>query len=296
MSWLSKVLEHNQKGGGVMAKTAVETKTKQATRPRTKEAAPDDNFRKAKGCLETIGESWYIFDQTVADIYDSGEYKAKYGEDAKFGDVAKEEWGMAYRTAMNHVQVGQTIKKYALTKEQLAAFGIGWTNFMEVSSTFTPDMTKAQVEARIKKAAKMTHDEVVKFKQEIKHGVDGGHPTTLVTMIFKLKNEAGKVVQEALAMAKELMDVPFDDAALEYMCLDWMQEHDPDKVDKIKKQLKSDLSEDDETEEPAEAKPKAQRKERADKGKAKNGKKEKKAAPKEAKEAEGDDDDDLLGD
>lgn len=271
-----------------MSKTAVKTEARQAVRPRTKEAVPDDNFKKAKDCLETIGQNWWIFDQTVAEIYDSEQYKDKY---EKFDACAKAEWGMAYRTAMTHVQVGQTISKFGLSKEALSSFGISWTNFYEVSTTFTPDMTRAQIESRIKKAAKMTHDEVVKFRQEIKHGVEGGHPTTLVTMIFKLKNEAGKVVQEALAMAKELMDVPFDDAALEYMCLDWMQEHDPEKVDKIKKQLKSDLSE----EEAAEAKPKAARKERADKTKKAKAKKETAPKAKDA-EAEGDDDDDLLGD
>jgi hypothetical protein len=273
-----------------MSKTAVATQAKAAVRQRTKEAPPEDNFERAKKCLETIGESWYEFDQRVADIYDNEEYKAKYGEDAKWDAVAKSEWGMAYRTAMTHVQVGQTIKKFGLSKEALHAFGISWTNFYEVSTTFTPDMTRAQIESRIKKAAKMTHDEVVKFRQEIKTGVEGGHPVTLVTMTFKLKNEAGKVVQEALAMAKELMDVPFDDAALEYMCLDWMQEHDPDKVDKIKKQLKSDLSEEEE------AKPKGERKERADKGKAKGKKAATPKAKKAKEEPEGDDaDDDLLG-
>lgn len=279
-----------------MAKTKVETKTKQASRQRTTEKRPDDNFKKAKDCLEVIGQSWWEFDTAVAEIYDSEEYKVKYGDDAKWDQVAKDEWGMNYRTAMNHVTVGQAIKKFGLSKEALAAFGISWTNFMEVSSTLTPEMTRAQIESRMKKAAKMTHAEVVKFKQEIKHGVEGGSPVKLATLIFKLKNEAADVVTEALKRAKELMDVPYDDAALEYMCLDWMQEHDPDKVDEIKAQLKSDVAE-EESEEEATPKAKAARKERSDKGKGKakakaKGKKKAEAEP-EAEEA---DDDDLLGD
>jgi len=282
------------KEGGTMAKVAVETKTKAVIKQKTHEAPPADNFGRAKHCLETIGQSWYSFDQIVADIYDSNEWQEKYGAEAKFADVAKAEWGMAYRTAMNHVQVGQAIKKFGLSKEALAGFGIGWTNFMEISATLNPEMTRAQIESRIKKAAKMTHDEVVKFKQEIVHGVEGGHPVKLATLIFHLKNEAADVVAECMKTAKELMGVEYDDAALEYVCFDWLNEHDPDKVDEIKAQLKSDLSEEtgEEPEVAAEPKAKAPRKARADKEK--NTVIKKKAAKKEVEADE--DDDDLLGD
>lgn len=252
-----------------MPKTATktDTKVKQSTKPTTIEM--DDPFKKAKRCLDSIGETWYIFDQAVADIYTGNKFEPKY---AKFAECAKVEWGMNYVTAMNHVKVGQTITKFNLTKESLQEFGISWTNFMEISGTLTPEMTKHQVESRIKKAAEMTHDEVVKFKKDIQQGTDGGTPTKLVTLTFKLKNEAADVVVNTLKQAKELAGTEYDDAALEYICLDWQLEHDPKNVNKIKAQLSSaDMtlvdgveSDDDEASKPPKKK---KYKERSDKGK-----------------------------
>lgn len=269
-----------------MAKTAVATTKKAVTKPKTKEE-PNDSFKKAKKCLEAIGENWYSFDIAVADIYTNEKFSPQY---EKFAECAKQEWGMSYSTAMNHVKAGMAITKHGLSHEALKSFGISWTNFMEISSTLDPEMTKTQVESRVKKAAKMTHDEVVKFKQTIMHGTEGGHPVTVGILTFKLKNEALKVVQSGLKDAKELMGVEYDDAALEYIVVDWMNMHDPANVDTIKKQLKSDIDDEGGTEE-AEPKAKPKRKERADKAK-------KKAEEEEEEEDEDvkEEDDDLFDD
>ena len=266
------------------------TKPKMMVKPKTVEE-PDDYFKKAKRCLDSIGETWYIFDRTVAAIYTEGKYEPQY---SKFAECAKAEWGMNYVTAMNHVKVGMAIDKFNLTKESLQQFGISWTNFMEISGTLTPDMTKSQVESRIKKAAGMTHDEVVKFKKDIQHGTDGGHPTKLVTLTFKLKNEAADLVVNTLKQAKEIANTEYDDIALEYICLDWQTEHDPANATKIKAQMKSepltavDLGDEEEL-----APQKKKYKERSDKGKVKKGKKSKNPMDEEEVDQEEEVDEDL---
>jgi hypothetical protein len=251
----------------VKTATAVEVKAKQGVKPKTTEE-PDDDFKKAKRCLDSIGETWYTFDVTVASIYTQGKYDGKY---PNFKECAKAEWGMNYVTAMNHVKVGMAIDKFSLSKTALQEFGISWTNFMEISGTLTPDMTKNQVEGRIKKAAEMTHDEVVKFKKEIQHGTADGPKDKFVTLTFKFKNEAADVIINTLNQAKELTGTEFDDAALEYICLDWQNEHDPKNVGKIKKQMVTDLLVDPDAAEEAAAEPapKKKYKTRADKGKKK---------------------------
>lgn len=303
MSWVKAVLEHNERKGGIhMAKTITRTEVKSTTKAgRRTETAPSDNFKKAKDFLAAIGENTFDFSVVVAKIYHGEEFKGKYED---FAACAQAEWGMGYRTAMNHVTVGDTVIKYEISKERAA--GIGWTNFMEISSLFTPEMKKGEIDGMIKKAGKMTHDEVVRFKQETRKGRVGGEVQQRVKMTFQFLNEQADVILEGLKMAKELMGVEHDDTALEYIIVDWMNSHDPENVEDIKGQLKGEVEPEAEPEVPEE---KPSRKTRADKGAAKKTAKPKaKKATKKGKKVadddddagdddDGDDDDDLgLGD
>lgn len=278
-------------------------KTVLATAPKTKVAAVThkggDNYAKARKCLETIGDSTYDFDIYLAKIYAGEEWTTRGYE--TFEESCQKELGMGYRTALNHVAAGQAILKYGIAKEQAAS--IGWTNFVEISSLFKPEMKKSEIDGLIKKAGKMTHDEVQKFKKEVRHSMVGGTPQTRVKMTFTFLDEQAQVVQEALNMAKELMGLDYDDLALEYVLVEWMSNHDPAAASEIKARLKGEMEEEATEEEEA---PKPPRKERADKGV--RGKKkaeveeeegeEEEAEPAEITEAEAvaeDDDDDDLG-
>lgn len=229
-----------------MAKLALKQKQEQRVGTRTTEKK-EDGFSRARTLLRSIGESTYDFDVCLAKLYEREEWKPKY---ETFEESCQPELGLGYRNALNHLQAGQTILKFGITKEQCAQ--LSWTNFVEISSLFKPDMKKTEIDSLMKKAGKMTHDEVQKFKKDVKHTMAGGTPQTRVKMTFVFLDEQAQVVQEALNMAKELMGLDHDDLALEYALVEWMGNHDPDKVHEIKSQLKGEVEEDEETEEEAE--------------------------------------------
>ena len=258
-------------------KTATKTTTKAKARTRTTAKRPD-NFKEAKRCIETIKESWFDFSVIVADIYVNNTFEAKGYE--SFGDCAKAEWGLEYRSAMNRVNAGIAIKEHGITKKMAKA--TGWTNFMEAASLFEPGMKKREVEGIIKKVGKMTHDEVQRFKAETRQHRVGGEVQKRVKMTFTFLNEQADAVQAVLNRGKEQFGLEDDDLVLEYILTDWdTMVSDKGKIKpSIMKKLKGKPSAEEE-----EA-PKAPRKKRADT--------KKKKAVEEEEPEEMEEDDDLL--
>lgn len=264
----------------MVTKTATKTAAKSKARTRTTAKRPD-SFKEAKRCIDTIKESWFDFSVIVAEIYESDAYEKKGYE--SFADCAKAEWGLEYRSAMNRVNAGLAIKEHGITKKM--AKDTGWTNFMEVTSLFEPGMKKREIEGYIKKAGKMTHDEIQRFKQEVRHKRVGGEVQRRVKMIFQFLNEQADAVQAILDRGREQFGLTDDDIVLEYILTDWdTLVSDKGKIKpSIMKKLKGKPSDAEEEEEA----PKPKRKKRADT-------KKKKAT--EEEEPDDDEGEDLLDD
>jgi hypothetical protein len=289
-----------------MAKTKVVTKpaVKPALKTRTKEA-PKDDRKEAKRLIEVIQESWFDFSQVVARVYHENKWADWNYKD--FEACCKGEWGREYRDMMNRVKAGDAIQKFGISKEQ--AKKCGWTNFMEMASVFDSEMKPTEIDRLITKASKMTHDQLVNFKKELRTGKSGGQETTRLTMAFRFLNEQAALVQKILEHAKELFDTPNEDIALENALVDWYSGRSDDKKDvaklrrEVAARLKADHEANEEGEEETEeeeAKPK--RKERADKGATKKKVATKAKTKKKANEDEEEDeeaeeeDEDLLDD
>lgn len=289
-----------------MAKVATKTvvKAKPVLKTRTKEAPVDDR-KEAKRLIEVIQESWFDFSQVVSRVYHENKWQEWGYKD--FEACCKGEWNREYRDMMNRVKAGDAIQKFGITKAQ--AKQCGWTNFMEMASVFDPEMKPAEIDRLIKKAGKMTHDELQRFKKELRTGKSGGETTTRVTMSFRFLDEQAALVQTVLETAKEVYDTPNEDTALENLMVDWMASHTEDEkqVAKLKKEVAKRLAaeqkeiaaeakakEEGEEEDEEEAKPK--RKERADKGKAKVAAKKKAKADEDDEEEEEDEDEEEVED
>lgn len=227
----------------------------------------DDLEAKAIKLLENIEESWYDFSIIIYEIYNSELYKTKGFE--KFGDYVADKFNLEYRTAMWRVQQGEAIKRLGITKEQCS--GIGWTKFKEISVLMGADTKKSEIDSLLKKAKDMTARELQEFVKAER--LETEKVSRKVTMTFKLMNEQANTVEEALKTAKEIAQTESEDIALEYICAEWLMNHNPKIAEKIMKEVHIPKPE-----------VKAPHKEHANKGKTQTKKKSKKVEKKSKKE------------
>jgi hypothetical protein len=269
-------------------KTALKTAVKPTIKTRTKEADRDVH-KDAKEWLKKERECQFEFSILAHKINKEQLFRDKGCE--TFVDYAKQEWGLEQRTAWNRVKVGKTIEEFGISKAR--AEKIGLTNFMEASGLIEENTTPAQFEKILKQVEGKTHDEVQRFKAEVKKKRSGGEVHTKVKMTFTFLDEQAEVVRTALNRAKELMGLEFDDLALEYALTEWLNSHTekPAEIAKLKKGLKGEVDEVEDEAEEEEAKPKGKKK-AAPKAKAKTAAKGKKKVEVDEDEDLDDDDDD----
>lgn len=198
-----------------------------------------------------IKEKYYELSLLLTDVYHSKIYEAWGFKNIK--EYFEEELGISYRSGMYHVQMGDMIKKFNLTKEAIR--GLGWSKFKEISK-LTDKVAPEEVIEVIEQSKTLPVKEVenlVKKKTEAKT-----EERTILS--FTLLKEQAEVVEKAIAIASELLNIPVGEnrgRCLEYICLEFQASYNPELTEVIKKLMTPEVK-------------KAEYKERADKGKKKS--------------------------
>lgn len=193
----------------------MEAVTKRKTIP-----APDINKRsRIRELVEMIEESWFEFSILISDIYYDEMYKTWGYEE--FADYVVGELNISYKVAILKVTMGKVIKSLGLKKDRIAK--MGWTKFKELSLLLNEGMSAKQVDEYIEKAKEMSFRELQDFVKAERLKLEGrGEASRKITMVFRLFDEAASVVEEALKESMELIRVGNENAALEYICQEWL--------------------------------------------------------------------------
>ena len=204
-----------------MSKTKTTTKAKSTQ----KTAAPPKRAKEVKDKLlaasQAVESNYVELAALMSEAYHK-EYYIAWGHD-HFKDFCAAHLPMEYRKAMYFVDIWDTVKALNLNKNKVLK--LGWTKMKDLASV----MTKKNKEEWLAKADKMTTREVteaVKNVKSRKSGTGTGIPT-VITVSFKLNEDAARVVSEAIMAAKTLCgggtpDASTDALAIEMVCQDWL--------------------------------------------------------------------------
>jgi hypothetical protein len=254
-----------------VTKQKAEVKQETERRVIDKKEAKDIRNR-AKGYIDNIEQSWFELSQLLVEIYDSEIYKTWSDEFTTFEKYCEQELGLSYRIALFRLNMGRSIVDFGIKQSQVE--GLGWSKFKELCTLFTKDMAKEDVYNILKevKTRKMTFAEVADYVRSQKVIRHGGENVKKVRHIFTLTEQQNDVVDEALKEAMSVASTDNTSLALEYICAEWLDSHNPAFAQKVLPSLQ---------EHAAKAAVKAKHKEHANKG-VKRAKK-----TKEASDAEG---------
>lgn len=261
-----------------MLKTATKTVPRTKATVRTTEKKPDPHDR-LKELLDIDQENWYDFAVIICEVYDGDLYTAKGHEN--FTDYCKKFLGISYRTGMDHVQRGKAIKKFNISKDVIRL--LGGSKFKQISYIMDEDMSRSQIDDLMKKAGKMSYDELEDFVKTVRLEKEVVAKKTMMT--FSLLNEQASVITTALEEAKVLFATDSNSAALEGICMEWTIHHKPELAKEIQKKI-HDVPTERAPHKEHVHKGKAQKKDKTKKGKVKaekKGKEKKAKAPEKEK-------------
>lgn len=207
---------------------------------------------------EEIKERYYELSIILSDVYHSKLYE-QWGFKS-IREYFEDEVGLSYRSGMYYVEMGDAIKKFAISKDAIK--GLGWSKFKELAK-LVGNTSPEEFRQIVEEAKELPVKEVENIVKQKKQTVT--EERTILS--FTLLKEQAETVEHAIAIASELLGIPVGEQrgrCLEYICLEFQSNYNPELTEHIKSLMVSE-----------EKLKKAEYKERVDKGKKKkNTKKE----------------------
>lgn len=210
-----------------VTETITESKKKSKTVLKTDDKPDKDLRNTLKTLKESIDQSWFEIAYKLPEVYDTEIFKT-WGFN-EFTEYLRVDLDIEYRTGMFYLHIGRVSKQLGLTSNDVKK--VGWSKMRELSKLVGEDTTKAEFKDFIKKAEDMTYEEVtalVKSERSEKKTV-----TKKTKFTFTMTNEQSTVLEEALDTAKKLASTEDLDVALEYICIWFTLNQNPDDAKKV---------------------------------------------------------------
>ncbi|HOA84170.1 MAG TPA: hypothetical protein PKN66_09475 [Thermodesulfovibrio thiophilus] len=175
----------------------------------------------AKKLAKTLSNTYYELSTVLYEIYTGNEWQ-KWGYE-NINDYLEQELNISYRTGMYYINIGEWITKNNISKEQVE--DIGWTKLKEIIKAPNPDTL-------IETAKEVSTKELENIVRAEK-----GNKSDRVSMHFVFLEEQAEVVNKAIEIAGNLLNIDPEknkSRCIEYVCLDFQTNYNPDIIDKIK--------------------------------------------------------------
>jgi len=145
-----------------------------------------------------------------------------FGEHGSLKEYIEAEFNIKYRTAMYAIQIYNDLVEAGVPWDKVKA--VGWTKIKEVSPVLTSDNVDHWVEKAKTLTTKELIEEVKQFKGEgeSNSGGDDAAPAKTTTMTFKAHEDQAETIKSALDKAKEAAGTTVDTVALEFICLEFV--------------------------------------------------------------------------
>lgn len=189
----------------------------------------------------------YYISKILENIYTNDLWKAWVNiESGKsfetFDEYIEAELRLHPRSARIWVGMGRVIREQGI--DETVLIGVDWTKFGQVCSIIDGATTPDDLTKLIDLARDSTFKEVEKFVKTAKTEKVGGTPETSVCLKFKCSIDQSATIERALKDALGELTSDNHSQALEYICMSWSVNHDPDAVIKFKGLLSTPIEED----------------------------------------------------
>lgn len=195
-------------------------KQKQKTKPKQVMISRDAEVREEIKNLANQTEGSYItLAELLAEAYHQQYYiQWKYDD---FADYANQELATGYRKSMMLIKIDDKIKALGINRRK--AEKMGWTKLRELIKIMNAD----NMEELMEDAMKLSFREVIdKVKIHREQDMKGQSLPLTRTLKVVMGEDTGTVVEEALTMAKKILQTDSMAQALSTICMDWMQAQD----------------------------------------------------------------------
>lgn len=190
-----------------------------------------------KDGIKQIEETWFEISPLLADIYHSDLYQS-WGYES-FADYVEKELCISYRTAMWRVSIGDAIKGFGLSYDDVR--GIGYSKMKELASAIDAIQSKKEMKETIKKIKDMSYRETQDFVKSIRLRKETIERR--VSMSFRFLDEQAVIVEKALDTACALAETSNRSLALEYICNEWLATHNDEFAKQIMQLLHREAEE-----------------------------------------------------
>ncbi len=181
--------------------------------------------------LDDAELNWFHISKAFPQVYDEELYKTKINVSTKkpyetFKEYVEQHLGLDYRLAMWRLQNGRAIHQFKISAIKVA--NLGWSKFKEITSVLRAETTQAEVDKLLKAAEGKTFVQVQDMVKKERIEKAGGVHHRKVTMKFSFLDEQASVIEHALNEAKTLSNTENISLALEYICMEWLMNHNPE--------------------------------------------------------------------
>ena len=166
-----------------------------------------------------IEANYLVLAKDLAEVHDK-EYYLDYGFKT-FADYAEEELETKYRKAMYFVEIWKRTKGLGLAPAKMKK--IGWTKMKEIVGVMTEDNADELMELAESKSTKEVTSVV---RTDYKEKTPREERTSFTKLSLKMSVEEADVITSAIEEGKKATESENDVTALEYICMEWMQERD----------------------------------------------------------------------
>jgi hypothetical protein len=177
--------------------------------------------------VETITRIRGLQDSTELDLFTFGGLLSAvqenhwFGEDSNFRSWVERQLDISYRKAAYLSQIYKGVVGLEVTWEQIAP--VGWTKLKELLPVVTKDTVVEWLEVAKGLTTLQLHEHV---KQALLVGTgeagDVEDINSVTTKTFKLHEDQRETVVTALSVARDAAETEYDSVALEYICLDYL--------------------------------------------------------------------------
>lgn len=175
---------------------------------RTKKDKKDNDIRgKLISLLNKKEQTWFEICLLASDVYNNELYKGWRDEEGnlyeKVSDYAQKELHLEYRTFMWYVQMGNTIKRLNIKKEDIG--DAEWTKFKEISKILDK-VKKEEIPELFNIIKQKSFRETKRYVNDYKLRENPEIPK-VYRITFKLLEEQYKVYNDALELAEKLYNI-----------------------------------------------------------------------------------------
>lgn len=190
----------------------------------------------AKDMVHRIGENYWDLGGVLSYINRNQSYKeievngeTPYSGKAGFADYVEKELGMQYRKAMYYIAIHESFAPLGVDAEKIVS--IGWSKVKELAGV----VTKKNVNKWLKLAESSTREELKDaiIKSQVEAGEGGGEVvpsstrTTKTRFTFSLFADNGKLVEQALQQAREIIGSEDTSVGLVHIVSEWLAFQEP---------------------------------------------------------------------